>query len=202
MPNANATESRTSWSTSLGLMAGLRADDAAAWERFAALYAPLLDHWSAADRVPAAEWPDLRQDVFLAVVKALPAYRHAPATGTFRGWLRVIARRKWVDRCRARFPAADSARLAAVPAPTPAEATAEQDLLFKRALDLVQTDFNPDTWRAFWRVVVDGETVADAAAALGLTPNAVYLAKGRVLRRLREEFADLLDDAPPAANDQ
>jgi RNA polymerase sigma-70 factor (ECF subfamily) len=58
---------------------------------------------------------------------------------------------------------------------------------------LIQREVEDHTWQAFWRVVVDGQSPADVAAALGIRVNSVYLAKGRILRRLREEFGDLLD---------
>ena len=57
----------------------------------------------------------------------------------------------------------------------------------------MQTDFQPATWKACWETVVAGRHAADVAAELGLSENAVYLAKARVLRRLREELAELLD---------
>ncbi len=199
MANGGESERRPGWSTSLGMVAGLRADRAPAWERFVNLYATLLDHWFRRDCAPESEWPDLRQEVFLAVALALPDYRHEPGTGAFRGWLRVIARRKWIDRVRVKFPTPDTPLLADIPAPAPEEASAEQQVLFRRALDLVKTDFGADAWQAFWRVAVEGEIPADVAAALRMTLNAVYLAKGRVLRRLREEFADFLADHPPPA---
>jgi RNA polymerase sigma-70 factor (ECF subfamily) len=57
----------------------------------------------------------------------------------------------------------------------------------------MQTEFEERTWQAFWQVVVDGRSPADVAQQLGMSANAVHLARGRVLRRLREEFSDLLD---------
>ena len=41
--------------------------------------------------------------------------------------------------------------------------------------------------------VVRDRPAADVAAELGISVNSVYLAKSRVLRRLREELAGLLD---------
>ena len=68
-----------------------------------------------------------------------------------------------------------------------------REYVTRRAMELMQSDFEPATWRAFWATVVEGRPVDDTAAELGITPNAVYIAKGRVLRRLREELAGLLD---------
>lgn len=194
---AGNSDSPSGWTTSLGLMAGLRAEDSAAWERFTSLYSGLLDRWFRMDRIPVSEWADLRQEVFLAVAKGLPGFRQEPGKTSFRGWLRVIARRKWIDFLRTRFPVADSALLDELAEASIDEATAEQQLLFRRALELVQTDFNSDTWKAFWAMVIDGKTPAVTAKELGLTLNAVYLAKARVLRRLREEFSEFFDDSAP-----
>ena len=62
--------------------------------------------------------------------------------------------------------------------------------ILRRAVELVRAEFEAQTWQAFWRVVVDGRRPGDVAEELGITTNAVYLARSRVLRRLRETLAD------------
>jgi RNA polymerase sigma-70 factor (ECF subfamily) len=52
--------------------------------------------------------------------------------------------------------------------------------------------FAPATWEAFRRFALEGIPAAQVAAELGLTVNAVTLAKSRVLKRLRKEAGDLL----------
>ncbi len=69
----------------------------------------------------------------------------------------------------------------------------ESRSIMRRALELVRAEFEPATWTAFWRTTVDGAVPADAAAELGVSVNAVYKAKSRVLRRLRDELDGLLD---------
>ena len=137
----------------------------------------------------------------MAVTRSLPAYRHRPGKGSFRGWLRVIARNKLIDRGRQRAPAPDSPSLdrLAAPAIDADEIPGEYKELFRSALKLIQTDFEPATWQAFWLVRVEDRSPDNVAVELGLTMNAVFLAMGRVVRRLREEFKDFLDDAPPPA---
>ena len=61
------------------------------------------------------------------------------------------------------------------------------------ALKVMQAEFQPTTWKACWEHVVVGRPAAEVAAELGITVNAVYLAKSHVLRRLRQEMAGLLD---------
>jgi RNA polymerase sigma-70 factor (ECF subfamily) len=63
--------------------------------------------------------------------------------------------------------------------------------LIERVLAILQVDFPDTTWRMFWQVVVEGRPGVEVAQAFGVTPNAVYLARARVLARLREELAGL-----------
>ena len=64
----------------------------------------------------------------------------------------------------------------------------------KQALDIMKAEFEESTWQACWMTVVDGESPREVAEMLDLTPNAVYLAKSRVLRRLRQEMSGLWDE--------
>ena len=65
--------------------------------------------------------------------------------------------------------------------------------LVRRALELMQADFEPATWKACWEMVTTERPAADIAAELRLSVGAVYAAKFRVLARLREELAGMLD---------
>ena len=65
--------------------------------------------------------------------------------------------------------------------------------VLKALLRRVEGDFAPATWQAFRRHVMEGEPAAQVAESLGLTLNCVLLAKSRVLKRLRQESAGLVD---------
>jgi RNA polymerase sigma-70 factor (ECF subfamily) len=78
----------------------------------------------------------------------------------------------------------------------PAEEFWEADYrrhLMARALELAQREFQPTTWEAFHAVVIAGRDPDEVAAELGLSVNAVYVARSRVIRRLRQELAGVLD---------
>jgi RNA polymerase sigma-70 factor (ECF subfamily) len=77
--------------------------------------------------------------------------------------------------------------------PRPPDDDEYRGFLCQRALRILQTDYPESTWLAFWATVVDGKPVAEVAAELGVTANAIYLARGRILTRLRGELADFLD---------
>jgi RNA polymerase sigma-70 factor (ECF subfamily) len=70
--------------------------------------------------------------------------------------------------------------------------SAEVRLLHSRVLELIRNEFEEKTWRACLRVVADGRKPRDVADELGMSVNSVYLAKSRVLRRVRDELAGVL----------
>jgi RNA polymerase sigma-70 factor (ECF subfamily) len=171
---------------------GLKARDPRAWQRLAFLYAPLVYRWCRQRGLQAADADDVVQEVFRTVLARIGDFRRDRPQDTFRGWLWMITRNKLGDHFRraARVGLTAAETLEQLPAEEP---TIEPDVgesLYRRALDLIRPQFEETTWRAFWRVVVEDGSPANVAAELGITPNAVYLAKARVLRRLREELGD------------
>jgi RNA polymerase sigma-70 factor (ECF subfamily) len=183
--------------TSVSLLDRLhRPDDPAAWDRFVALYTPLLYYWARRLGLQQSDAADLVQDVFVLLVKKLPEFAYDPHK-SFRNWLRTVLLNRWRElRRRPVLSAAGEAGLSGVAGPDDAEEIDEAELrqqLVVRALQLMQAEFQDSTWRACWEVVVKGRPAEAVAAELGLSVNAVYLAKGRVLRRLRRELKGLLD---------
>jgi len=196
--------SERSSATSRSLLDRVRADDAVAWSRLVGLYAPLVFYWCRRADLQEEDAADVLQEVFLAVATHLSGFHKDRPGDTFRGWLRVITQHKILDlfRRRQREPvgvggsvAAD--RLADMPAPLgpeeqgAADHRAERSLLF-RSLDFLRDEFEPKTWQAFWKTVVDDRAAKDVAEELGMSPGAVRVCKSRVLQRLRQELGDLM----------
>lgn len=185
-------------STPVSLLERLRqAGEQAAWERFVQLYTPLLRHWARRLGLQGADADDVVQDVFAVLVEKLPEFRYDPAR-RFRGWLWTILANKCRTRRRRpvgwRKPLDEE--LEALTAPDPAAESDEAEYrqyLTQRALELLQGEFQPATWQAFREFAIAGRPAAEVARELHLSENAVYLAKARVLRRLRRELAGLLD---------
>jgi RNA polymerase sigma-70 factor, ECF subfamily len=175
-----------------------RPADREAWDQFVDLYTPLLYHWARhRAKLSAQEAADLVQDVFLLLMQKLPKFRYDPHR-TFRGWLRTVLLNKWKQNVRRRpLPTvAGVAALADVADPEPTSVLEDDEYrhyVARRALQMMQAMFKPPTWKACWECVVNGRTVVEVANELGMTPNAVCLAKARVLRRLRQELQGLLD---------
>jgi RNA polymerase sigma-70 factor (ECF subfamily) len=174
---------------------GDRADEAA-WSEFVALYEPLIRRLALRKGLQDADAVDLCQEVFRAVAGAIDRWDPDPARGSFRGWLSRITRNLLINfltrhQNQARGSGSTSVQelLEAQPASDPA-ATALFDAeyrwrLFEWAADRVRSEFAPATWQAFWRTAVEGRSPAAVASELGLSVGSVYVARTRVLARLR-----------------
>lgn len=197
------TQQQAVTSTTRSLLLGLKDQDAEAWNRMVQLYTPLVYYWCQKHGLKTDDIPDVVQEVFKSVAVHISRFRKERAQDTFRGWLRVITRNKAMDVHRRFHREAHGEggsealqRLEAIPAPESVEAGHAEDaqaesILFHQALELIRSEFREPTWKAFWRVVVDGRAPADVAQEMKLTPGAVRVAKCRVLQRLRLELGEL-----------
>jgi RNA polymerase sigma-70 factor (ECF subfamily) len=187
------------------LLRAVRQHDPEAWERLVHLFSPLIYDWCRQQSLQASDAADVMQEVFRAVMKGVDTFRRRRPGDSFRGWLWKITRNKVRDHYRDRaarptaFGGADAVRrLEMVPDEEPSSSAADSGSgasysLYQRALELLREHFEERTWTAFWRVAIERDSTADVAADLGMTTGAVRKAKARVLRRLREEFGELLD---------
>ena len=179
--------------------------DAGAWGRFVALYSPLLRDWLRRNGIPPHDHDDLVQDVLHAVAKEMPDFTYDRQAGGFRGWLRTVLtnrlRNYWRQRQSRPLATGDERFVATVleQLEDPRSGMSEvwdrehDEHVVATLLELVRGDFGPETWEAFRRTALDGQAVAPVAVALGLTANAVKLARHRVLKRLRQEAEGLID---------
>jgi RNA polymerase sigma-70 factor (ECF subfamily) len=183
--------------TSPSLLERLRKpEELRAWSRFVELYTPLLFFWSRRLGLSPQDAEDLVQDVFTDLIQKLPEFTYNEQK-SFRGWLRKIVLNKWTDRQRRRQLPTVSGEEANALQLTAAENSPfwegeHRQFLVRQALEVMQTEFEPTTWKAFWAFVVEGKTGSQVASALGITEGAVYVAKCRVLRRLRQELKEFL----------
>jgi RNA polymerase sigma-70 factor (ECF subfamily) len=182
--------------TSASLLERLRAPaDPRAWGTFVELYTPLLYSWGRRLGLGDADASDLVQDVLVLLVEKLPGFTYRPGL-RFRGWLWTILHNRWatVRRHRAPQPAGeDLPDIAGTNGVVELEEAEYRAYLVGRALRFIQLEFEPTTWQAFWQCVACERSAADVGRELGLTVAAVYTAKSRVLRRLRNDLRGLLD---------
>jgi RNA polymerase sigma-70 factor (ECF subfamily) len=185
--------------TSVSLLERLQKSDAAAWSRFADLYTPLLYYWAKRFGLQESDAADLVQEVFTILVKEMPRFLYRP-NQRFRGWLWTLMLNKRRERERRKGIAVPLGSDGDWSDESGADPVAQFDeaeyrrYVVDRALQLMQVEFPPHTWKACWEYVVADRPAAEVALELGISVNAVHVAKSRVLRRLREELNGLLDD--------
>lgn len=182
------------------------AHDREAWERFVDLYAPLVYAFVRKRGLQDADAADLTQDVLRQVASAAKSLIYDPRRGSFRGWLFTVVRNRLTDHWRAAARdvrgSGDSSQWQQASEQLVTESdSAEWDAAYERQLlecaaQQVHGDFTEATWSAFWQTAVEGREGKVVAGELGLTVAAVYLAKGRVMARLKEQVRWLLGEDP------
>jgi RNA polymerase sigma-70 factor (ECF subfamily) len=186
--------------TSLTLLERVKKWDPGAWQRLVDVYAPLVYRWCRRTGVKADDTPDVLQEVFCAVATHIETFHRDRSGDSFRGWLWTVTRHKICDhaRRRNRQPKAlggssANARLCQIPNRLPS--VPEEDpicpddaILARRVVELIRPEVENRTWRAFWRLAVDGQAGPDVASELGMSLQAVHQAKYRVLRLIRQEM--------------
>jgi RNA polymerase sigma-70 factor (ECF subfamily) len=191
--------------TSTSLLDRLRLQpDQAAWQRLVDIYTPMVRGWLRQHAMLQQDADDVVQDVLAVVVRKLPQFHREPRTGAFRRWLRSITvnclRDFWRSK-RSRPVATGDSNLQQMldqmedpDSDLSRQWDQEHDRYVTRGLlELIKPKFEASTWQAFQRVALDGVAPDQAAAELGMTVNAIFIAKSRVLSRLREEGEGLID---------
>lgn len=169
-----------------------------AWRHFVHLYTPLLYGCACRNGLRPVDADDLVSEVLQHLVRKMPEFQYDPKRGRFRDWLAKVLQNKRREMSRRRPPEPvlpeSNDRVPAVPDDTVAfDETEYRQYLARRALELMKSEFEESTWTACWDVVVEGRSPAEVATKLNMTRDAVYAARYRVLRRLREELKELLD---------
>ena len=178
--------------------------DGDAWREFVQLYGPVVYRFARNRGLQDADAADLMQDVLRSVARNAHRMEYDPKKGTFRGWLYTVTRNKIYNflssnknRPRGTGDADAQERLDATPAREEEGPDADwekeyQRRLSARAMEIVKGEFHANTWSAFWQTAVEGKPAADVGQALKMTAGAVYVAKSRVLARLRDEVQKML----------
>ena len=182
--------------TQSSLLIRLRtSEDSDAWFRFVRIYTPLIQHWVKQLGVEANQADDLIQDIFVVLLGQVSMLANRPPD-SFRAWLRTVTLNKCRDWFRHQNRKSNPKLLerieAAIEDPNSLLSEKEyQTFVAQSALQLMRDTFSETTWRACWEHVARGKSARVVSAELGITENAVYLARGRVLKRLRSELDGL-----------
>lgn len=189
-------------STRYSLLARLgQPADEQAWQEFMAIYEPLVYRLARRRGFQHADADDLCQEVFRAMANAIERWQQRPDRGSFRAWLFHIARNVMINalRHRQRHPGGVGGRdVQRLLDQQPADDQESRLLsieyerhLFHWAAEEVKKEFRQTTWQAFWQTGVEGRKPTDVAKELGLSVGAVYIARSRVMARLREKIEEV-----------
>ena len=172
--------------------------DANAWQEFVSIYEPFVYRFARRGGLQDADARELVQDVMLSVAKAVGRWKTDRQRARFRTWLFRIARNQLLDvldRQRRHVSASGgSGLIELLDSLAVSRDIVHQQVsidhrreLFCWAAQRVRQNVKETTWKAFWLTAVQNQNVDDVASQLNINPGAVYIARSRVLARLREE---------------
>ncbi|MFN3193677.1 MAG: RNA polymerase sigma factor [Aureliella sp.] len=184
------------------LIAQIRSpEDREAWDQFVVTYRPVIYRMARRRGMQDADAQDLVQTVLMRVAGAIQTWKKSSPETRFRHWLRRVARNA-IATAFSRHPkdaGAGGSEVLDLLAEQPAfAADVEQEFAkesmrehYLRAALVVKSDVDSETWRAFELTVVQGQPCEEVAILLGKSMGAVYAARSRIMRRLREQVQRL-----------
>jgi RNA polymerase sigma-70 factor (ECF subfamily) len=172
-----------------------------AWQEFVNLYGPVVYGFARRRGLQDADAADLMQDVLRSVSGAIGRLDYDRKQGTFRGWLFTITRNKIFNflsarRIRPQGSGDSSTNQLLASQPDGSDSDDSWELEYQRrlaalAMERVKGEFQEKTWRAFWLTAVEGVAASEVSKQTNLSPGAIYVAKSRVLARLKDEVESL-----------
>jgi RNA polymerase sigma-70 factor (ECF subfamily) len=169
----------------------------AAWQEFVKLYGPVVYGFARKRGLQDADAADLMQDVMRSVSAAIVRLDYDRNQGTFRGWLFTISRNKIFNflsarRIRPRGSGDTDAQLLLNAQPDDHDSADTWEMEYQRrlaslAMERVRSEFQEKSWQSFWLTAVEGQAAAEVSKQIGLSAGAIYVAKSRILARIKEE---------------
>ena len=173
------------------------ADDAPAWTEFAEIYEPFVYQFARRRGLQDSDARELVQEVFLGVAKAVRRFEPDQHRARFRTWLFRIARNQLINQLSARKKeqVVDTGAWDYLEeAHEESDSSSADEIEYRRevfrwASAKVQKSVKAETWAAFWQTSVVGRPVDDVASQLGVARGVVYVARSRVIQKLRNEIS-------------
>lgn len=170
--------------------------DTEAWAQFHDLYAPLIYRYARGRWLGREDAEDVRSKCYEAIVRQIKTFDYEKAKGGFKAWLRTMVDRRVIDLFRKkREQRADSGALRQLESnqPSPEEIWEKQwrNQHLKYCVEQLRSEVSQRTFEAFSMIVIEGRPVAEVCDELGPTPNQIYKAKARMLRRVRKKMAEI-----------
>lgn len=174
--------------------------DGAAWTEFLGIYQPVVLRMARRRGLQDADAQDVMQQVFLSISKSIEGWVPGDLQPPFRAWLTTVARNA-ITKALVRRPhdvATGSTSIVELleAQPDPQETTAEileeaRKELIRWAAEQIRSEFSEATWNVFWQTAIEGVPIAEVAKSTGRSAGAVYVARYRVIARLKEKVLEV-----------
>jgi RNA polymerase sigma-70 factor (ECF subfamily) len=199
-------ETQDSPQTRASLLIRLRdRSDQLAWNEFVAVYGPVIYGFARKRGLQDADAADVMQDVLRSVTSAIERLEYDPLHGRFRGWLFTITKNRVLTFLTARKGKArgtgDSNVQSLLSSQPDGRDGLEQDWEtdYRRSLtsvvmEEVRQEFSEKIWSAFWQTAVEARPVPEVSRSLGMAAGSIYVAKSRVLARVRDVVQSRLQE--------
>jgi RNA polymerase sigma-70 factor (ECF subfamily) len=175
--------------------------DAASWSDFLSIYRPVVVRMACGRGLQHADADDLAQQVFLSVAKAIEDWEPDSRQPPFRVWLARITRNAIVNALTRRKPDAPGGSTSVQELlrelPERNDETTQQLMEESRseairwATEEIKNEFTEATWAMFWLTSIEGESVAEVARQQNKSLGAVYMARFKVMQRLKEKVLEV-----------
>lgn len=175
-----------------------------AWARLVEVFSPIIYRWSRQAGLSGADASDIVQDVFTSIARRIHTFERQKEKGSFRSWLATITRNQIRDyfRRKARHPdghGGTEAMVRMMDVATPESDSLEKSIsvealnsrLPQRILEIVKSECDAKTWKAFWMTTIEEVSASVVAEKLEMNITSVYQAKSRILRKLRERLNEI-----------
>jgi len=180
--------------------------DEESWHEFYKIYEKLIYETALKAGLRNVEAQEVVQETLLSVAKKIAGFDYNPETGSFKGWLLQITRRRIVDQLRKRKPDAPPATNGAavltveqMSDPTSRLETLWNEEWHQALLDMaravVKRKVGARQYRMFDLYVLQQLPLKKVTKTLGVNAAQVYMAKYRITKLLKKELHNLEEGA-------
>ena len=191
--------------TSLSLLGRAKANDEDAWQQVVHLYGPLVEKWCRRYGLSDEDAADVFQETFRTVARHIADFSPERSVASFRSWLKTIVRTRTIDYLRKANRQVNAAggteaqmRIGELADPfvddTEEDSEADDALIVRRAMEMIQGEFDPRNWSAFEEIALKGRSATEVADELGVAAQTIRQANYRIRRRLRLILEDFVEE--------
>lgn len=169
------------------------------WREFLQIYQPVVYRMARHRGLQDADALDVTQQVFTSISRAIDRWKPEEDGPPFRAWLTTIASNA-IKTSLSRQPrdrATGSTSIVELLDQESAHEDISEEMqnearreVVRWAAGQVRKEFQEQTWTIFWQTAMEDVSVAEMAKKTGRSAGAIYVARHRVLARLKQKIAE------------